>query len=87
MKGSGTKAELPVTNSMPSSTIMMSPTGNMIAPTCGCPVVNAPLNAKLVATPKMAPDMIPRINRLEIGSASFLLPVSTIDFATSAGLT
>ncbi len=59
----------------------------MIAPTKGWPVVNAPLNARLVATPKMAPDKIPRISKSRVERASFLPPVSTIDFATSAGLT
>ncbi len=85
--GSGSSAKLPVINSRPSSTIMTRPTGNTRAPTNGCPVVNDALKARLVATPRMAPDSIPRMSRLGIDKVSFRLPVSTMALATSAGLT
>ena len=40
-RASGNSAKLPVTSSSPSSTIITRPTGNIIAPTSGCPVVTA----------------------------------------------
>ena len=61
--GSGSSAKLPVISSRPSSTIMTRPTGKISAPTSGWPVVKAALKARLVATPRMAPDSMPLIRR------------------------
>ena len=66
---------------------MTRPTGKISAPTSGCPVVKAALKARLVATPRMAPDSMPLIRRSGIDKASFRLPVSAMAFATSAGFT
>ena len=85
--GSGTSAKLPVTSSSPSNTMLISPTGKISAPTNGVLVWTAPVKARLVATPRMAPDSMPRINRSRGAKASLRLPVSTIATATSAGFT
>src|ERR1019366_919123 len=77
--------KLPVTSSSPSSTMMMRLTGNMIAPTSGCPVVTAPLNARLVAAPSSAPESAPRMRRSRGASASFFKLTSIIESTTSAG--
>ncbi len=67
--------------------MLIRPTGKMSAPTRGTLVCTAPVKARLVATPSMAPDNMPRMRRSRGASASLRLPVSSIATATSAGFT
>ena len=67
--------------------MLMSPTGKISAPTMGWPVCTAAVKARLVDTPRMAPESMPRISKSRGESASLRLPVSSIATATSAGFT
>jgi hypothetical protein len=83
----GKSAKLPVTSSRPRMTMITRPTGKMRAPTSGCPVVTAPVKAKLVAVPSRAPESAPRMRRSRGDSDSLMRLASIIAFTTSAGFT
>jgi hypothetical protein len=57
----------------------------MSADEIGWPVVMAPVKARLVETPRMAPDSMPRMNRLRGATPSLVVPASIIASATAAG--
>ena len=52
----GSRAKLPVTSSMPNSTMLAKPKGNSSEPTKGALTVMPTVRARITARPRMAPE-------------------------------